>query len=129
MRNATCVQNTLHRGYRPEPVREQQGGDRKISPWIYVWIPVILTFGVGDILTTQFALSLGAAERNALVKFLIEGPGGLWSFGIVKAAILIPLAVLSVSMDGICRWLVPCFFLCTGICLLAVNISVIGSLI
>ncbi len=129
MRNTSCVQNAINRESGQAIVREDYRENRKISPWVYVWIPVVLIFGVGDILTTQIALSLGAAERNGLVKFLIEGPGGLWAFGIVKAAILVPLVVISVYMEGMYRWLVPCFFLCAGICLLAVNLFVIGALL
>ena len=128
MRNTVHIQTIRNNDSGLDIVREESAKNR-ISRWMYVWIPVVLIFGVGDILTTQFALSMGAAGRNGIVKFLIEGPGGLWAFGIVKAAILIPLVLISARLEGILKWMVPCFFLCTGVCLLAVNLAVIGSLL
>jgi hypothetical protein len=129
MRNISCIENACESTSSPDSLPEEYGKDRKIAALIFLWVPVVLIFGVGDILTTQFAISLGAAERNEIIRFLVEGPGGVWAFSIVKAAILIPLVMVSISLEGFLRWLVPSFFLCTGVCLLAVNLSVIGSLL
>lgn len=129
MRNAADVKNVYKSTSGPDLLQGEFRKDRKVGALIYLWVPVILIFGVGDILTTQFAISLGAAERNDIIRFLVEGPGGIWAFSIVKAAILVPLVMISISLEGFLKWLVPSFFMCAGVSLLAVNLSVIGSLL
>ena len=129
MRNTSFTASTCDSQSGPDSIREEYRKDRKIAALIYLWVPVVLIFGVGDILTTQFAMSLGATERNDIIRFLIEGPGGVWAFSIVKAAIMVPLVMVSISLEGFLRWLIPVFFMCAGVCLLSINLSVIGSLL
>jgi len=130
MRNATYLRGDLNRGKPSDVVQEEYRDRSKVSALGFLWIPAILIFGVGDILTTQIALSLGAVERNSLVSFLIEGPHGLWAFGMFKAVVLIPLSLISLlSLKGKLKWIVPFFVCCLGICMLGGNLSVIGSLL
>jgi hypothetical protein len=130
MRNATYLRGGLNREPSSDVVQGDDSNRSKVLALGFLWIPVMLIFGVGDVLTTQIALSLGAVERNSLVRFLVEGPFGLWAFGVVKAAILIPLALISLFLlKGKLKWIVPCVLCCIGIYLLGGNISVIRSLL
>lgn len=127
MRDTAYLPPEARRGNPATVVKEARGHARLLRRDL-LWIPALLIFGLGDILTTQLALSLGAEENNALAKFLIEGPGGLWTFCLVKAAILVPLVLLSLSLGSKHRWLVPGFLCGVGLYLLAGNISVIFNL-
>ncbi len=129
MRNTAYLPEGVRRARYPGAVHKESTGHQRLVRRDLLWIPALLIFGLGDILTTQLALSLGAEEHNTLVRFLIDGPWGLWAFCIVKAAILVPLALVSLSLQVRHRWLVPSFLCCVGICLLGGNISVILGLI
>ena len=129
MRNISSIEDAYDSRADADAVRGEYRKERQLAALIYLWVPVVLIFGAGDILTTQFAISLGATERNNIIRFLIEGPGGIWAFSIVKAAILIPLVMVSISLEGFLRWLIPSFFMCVGVGLLSVNLSVIGTLL
>jgi hypothetical protein len=129
MRNTAYLPEGVRRARYPDAGHQESTGHPRLVRRDLLWIPALLIFGLGDILTTQLALSLGAEEHNALVSFLIDSSWGLWAFCIVKAAILIPLALVSLSLQVKHRWIVPGFLCGVGLCLLGGNISVILSLI
>lgn len=96
----------------------------------YLWVPAALIFGVGDIVTTRLALSLGAVESNEIVRFLIDEFGGnLWAFVILKTVILLVLLFLSFAALGKFRWVMPAFLCCSGAFLLLYNLSAISGLL
>ena len=111
-------------------VRRVSRVSRKVSMLDFLWIPAVLVFGVGDIVTTRFALHLGAVEGNDLVRFILEEPGGgLWGFAVLKATILLVLLFLSFAALDRFRWVVPSLLCYAGVCLLVGNASVILSLL
>ncbi len=115
---------------RLDVARRARRVDQKISTLDFLWIPAVLVFGVGDVVTTRLALRLGAVEGNDLVRFLVEDmEGGLLVFVMLKAAILLALLFLSFATLDRFRWMVPSILCCVGAYLLMENMLVILTLL
>ncbi len=129
MRDTAYLPHDARRERYPAAVADEARGRSGFLRRDLLWIPAVFIFGLGDILSTQMALSLGGMENNVLVKYLLEGPGGIWTFSLVKAAVLVPLVLLTLSLGGKYRWLVPGCLCAAGLYLLGGNVSVILNLI
>ncbi len=99
-------------------IRGQETGKRRA--WenglpVGLWVAAILIFGFGDSLTSALAFSIGASEANPLLTNLMRMLGdGLWSFIVVKTAVLAALFFLSYCSLPQYGWLVPIFLCCSG---------------
>ena len=94
-----------------------------------LWGLAILLFGVGDLLTTSFALGLGAVEGNSVTKLLMDIlGGGVWTLTIVKSALLSSLLLLSYLKMGKYAWTIPAVLTCASTFMLMHNIAVLLAL-
>lgn len=95
-----------------------------------LWGLAIVLFGVGDLLTTSFALGLGAVEGSVVTKLLMDIFGGsVWTLTIVKSAILSSLLLLSYLKMGKYAWTIPAMLTCAGTFMLTHNIAVLLALL
>jgi len=93
-----------------------------------LWLLAILVYGVGDIVTSNMAFSVGATELNPFLYPLIND--SVWSFVKFKAMVLIALMLIStwlITIDSDAR-VVPLFTLAVGLFLIANNLIVMGRL-
>lgn len=95
-----------------------------------LWILAVLLFGVGDLLTTSLAFSMGAVEGNPIASYLLQiSDGSLWSLTILKSFILSSLLVLSyLRMEGY-AWTIPAMLSCAGAYMLFHNLAVVAVLL
>lgn len=64
-----------------------------------LWGALILTWGVGDLLTTALGLHVGLAEQNPLMVVVLE-QSGITGFAVLKAAALVVVYTLWKPLDG-----------------------------
>lgn len=100
-----------------------------------LWIAAILTFGVGDAVTTLFGISVGATESNAVPAYLLDSHGAL-ALVLMKVLSLGILYVLSVlpsyfedPRGGYMKPIVPGFMTLFGLAVLANNTVVIATVL
>ena len=113
--------------------REQEAVSPYRSPsWMWqfdmLWLLAILVYGVGDIVTSNMAFSVGASELNPFLYPLIND--SVWNFVKFKAMVLIALMLIStwlITVDSDAR-VVPLFTLAVGLFLIANNLIVMGRL-
>lgn len=116
---------------------EQRQEQHPVSPyqhpsWMWqfdlLWLLAILVYGVGDIVTSNMAFSVGASELNPFLYPLIND--SVWNFVKFKAMVLIALMLLStwlITVESDAR-VVPLFTLAVGLFLIANNLIVMGRL-
>ena len=115
-------------------MRETQGsgartGGSRVGLHI-LWGLAILLFGVGDLVTTSFALGLGAVEGNSATKLLMDiFGGGVWTLTIVKSALLASFLLLSYLKMGKYAWTIPAVLTCASSFMLMHNIAVLLALL
>ena len=97
-------------------------------PFIKQTWPVLLFYIIGDILTTVWALSLGAVELNPFLAWAI-GIGGYAALLVIKVAFLACLLLLYRDLKGSALWHVSRYSLGTfGLLLTVNNLRVGGAL-
>lgn len=94
-----------------------------------LWLLAILVYGVGDIVTSNVAFSVGASELNPVLYPMINN--SVWSFVRFKAIVLVSLMLIStwlITIKSDAR-MVPLFTLAVGLFLVANNLIVVGRLL
>jgi hypothetical protein len=108
---------------------QPRAGESRVGLTI-LWVLAVLLFGVGDLLTTSIAFSLGAFEGSPLAGYLLRISGGnIWSLTILKSFILSSLLLISyLRMEGY-AWTVPAMLSCAGAYMLFHNLAVVALLL
>ena len=105
---------------------EDCGQTDRFEAWL--WGIALLTFGVGDIVTTCLGQHLGLVEGNPVLRTLFEiGPVPL----VISVATLGQLGLayaITSRLSRPIRLLIPAFMAVLGIRVVLINASVIGSL-
>lgn len=129
----------------PEPEQEEASTEENrvsgdddwedgIPPWQdqfeMLWVIAILTFGIGDIITTWWAVQNGAQEANPFLHNIVHGNFGV--FIIIKALLLGVAYIYSQVIlvdDGHDARFMPFIFILAGVYLMTNNIVVTRGLI
>jgi hypothetical protein len=75
--------------------------------FLLLWIPALIFYGFGDVMTSQLAFAVGATEANPLARLLVGLPSGIWIFALVKTIIITSLLFLSYFKFGKYGWVIP----------------------
>ncbi len=108
--------------------------DEEVPEWReqfeFLWVLAILFFGIGDIITTGWAVSNGAQEANPFLHDLVHGNFG--GFILLKGLLLgaaYLYSTLVLADDNIDARFMPIVFILAGLFLMASNIMVTLGLI
>jgi hypothetical protein len=97
---------------------------------IILWVLAVLLFGVGDLLTSSLAFSLGAYEGNPVANYVIQiSGGGIWSLTILKSLILCSLFLMSYIKMESYAWTIPAMLSLAGAYMLFHNLVVVAMLL
>jgi hypothetical protein len=111
-----------------EAARVRTGESR--TGLIVLWVLAILLFGVGDLLTSSLAFSLGAYEGNPVAAYVIQISGGsIWSLTILKSFILSGLFLMSYLKMEVYAWTIPAMLSLAGAYMLFHNLAVVSMLL
>ena len=107
---------------KPKPFRPRN----QVWMWQFdlLWVFAILVYGIGDLASTSWALSLGASELNPFLHPVLGK--SLWNFIVFKAMVLVSLMLIStwlISIGSDAR-AVPALTMLVGLFLTANNIVV-----
>jgi hypothetical protein len=116
-------------GWPQTEIAEERTGEPRTG-LIVLWVLAILLFGVGDLLTSSLAFSLGAYEGNPIANYVIQMSGGsIWSLTILKSFILCSLFLMSYKkMEGL-AWTIPAMLSLAGAYMLFHNLAVVAMLL
>ena len=120
---------SMDAGWQPTETAEVRTGEPRTG-LIILWVLAILLFGVGDLLTSSLAFSLGAYEGNPIANYVIQISGGsIWSLTILKSFILSSLFLISyLKMEGL-AWTIPAMLSMAGAYMLFHNLAVVAMLL
>lgn len=79
-----------------------------------LWLPAILLYGFGDVITTWLVLAAGGRELNPVLAPLIEATGSIWPLILVKAVVLGSVILLCQFVLGKQKWIGPALLSCFG---------------
>lgn len=94
------------------------------DPSLLFWILAVLTFGLGDTVSSFLAFSAGANELNPIMNWALHLPGpleGLIGFVFLKTVIMAVLFIIAYVWEGPHRWLIPLLMIVTGVYLTTSN--------
>ena len=96
----------------------------------YLWVAAILLFGIGDIITTWWAIQNGAEEANPFLHYIVHGNFGLFIMvkGMLLGAAYLYAQVALVDNGHDARFM-PCVFILAGVYLIVNNYLVTRDLI
>ena len=107
----------------------ERGNAEAGTSFSWLWVPALLFLGFGDTLTSYLVFAAGGREANPfLVAVMHPFGGGMTSFVVVKAIILVALVLLSwygLKKQG---WIVPAALSILGGYLVGHNILSLGGL-
>ena len=129
MELAPDLRSRMETDIQPEEPRSIFATPSWIWQFDLLWLLAILTYGVGDLVTSNMAFSAGATELNPVLYPLINN--SIWSFIQFKAIIIISLMAIStwlITIDSDAR-IVPLFTIAVGLFLIGNNILVMGRLL
>ncbi len=110
---------------KPKAVRrEEETAEVVTDSALLVWVPALLFYGFGDVLTSALAFAVGAEEANPLARVLVGLPGGIWIFALAKTAILVLLLFISHYKLGRYYWIISAILTILGGYLVGKNLLV-----
>lgn len=114
---------------RKMPEESTGSSNRATSAGMLLWIPAILLFGFGDVLTSVMVFSRGGYESNKLLLMLVgHVGGGIWAFLVLKVVVLSVLAYLSFTRMHKTGWLIPLVLSAAGAYLVVNNMQALSNL-
>lgn len=89
----------------------------------FLWIPAILLYGVGDIITSALAYRGEAREANPLLGFILGKAGSFNAFTGIKIGIIIALMLISfLLLKEHHKWIIPALLCALGTYLVIFNL-------
>ncbi len=92
------------------------------------WIVSLLTFGLGDTISSFLVFSRGGTEANPIMAFALTLPTGLIGFVLIKMIAMSLLYATAYLWEGAHRWLIPILMTIAGVWLTTQNTLVYLSL-
>ena len=111
-----------------EPIRtlevlEEEAPEEWIPlPLLLWWIPALVFYGFGDVLTSRLCVAVGAMEANPIAKLLLGLPSGLIIFSLFKTVVILILVFISYYFMRRYGWIIPLILTLVGIYLVANNV-------
>jgi len=99
---------------RPTAEEKAEPAEKISDAALALWIPALLFYGFGDVLTSALAFSVGAQEANPLARVFVTLPGGIWIFALVKTVIIVLLLFLAYYGLKKYYWIVPIILTIVG---------------